>query len=194
MSDDALDDSQVVAAVLAGQSRLFEVLVNRYQRLLFHVALTRLGKRHLADEVVQETFLAAFRYLPTYKPCYSFRTWLWTILLNQCSQVGARRSETSPLTPIDSIPEDLAAVVDRTALPAEQLEREETAEQLRSLLSELPEREADALRLRFFAQLRFHEIAEIQGCSLGTSKNRVRRALEMLSEKLSNDDIPSVLR
>ena len=82
----------MVAAVLAGRREQFAILVSRYQqRPLLRVAVSRLGRLDWAEESVQETFLAALKSIATYDSRYSFRTWLWTILLNQCRRHYQRR-------------------------------------------------------------------------------------------------------
>src|SRR4051812_16320778 len=79
-----LADEQIMRQVQAGQTTLYAELVRRYQAALIRVARSRLGRVHGAEDVVQETFLAAYKSRHTYRHEFSFRTWLWTILLNQC--------------------------------------------------------------------------------------------------------------
>lgn len=184
-SDEAWDDRDVVQAVLDGQAMAFEKLVNRYQQPMFRVALTRLGQTHAADEVVQETFLAAYRYLASYKSEYSFKTWLWTILLNQCKLYGAKSGrERKHVDEGTSSREQVEALESPEGCPDEQAELGDELLLLSQWLRQLPETEADALRLRYFAEMKFHEIAETQQCSLATAKNRVRRGLSQLSQRV----------
>ena len=68
--------------------------------------------------------------------------------------------------------------------PAARLLAKEQSEELESLLARLPEAQADALRLRFFGELKFQEIADAMGCSLATAKNRVRWGLTALSNMM----------
>ena len=77
-------DGVLIAAVLAGDREQFAGLVSRYQRPLLRVARSRMGRPDWAEDVVQDTFLSAFKSLHSYDSRYSFRTWMWTILLNQC--------------------------------------------------------------------------------------------------------------
>src|SRR6478672_2491854 len=84
--DSSSPDGVLIAAALEGEEQAFALLVERYQAALLKAAVTRLGRRELAEEAVQETFLCAHRWLATYDSRFSFRTWLWTILLNQCSR------------------------------------------------------------------------------------------------------------
>src|SRR5436190_7085697 len=99
--DSASPDWLLIAAALEGEEQAFALLVDRYQAALHKAAISRLGRRELAEEAVQETFLCAHRWLATYDSQYSFRTWLWTILLNQCSRQAKREARHSRLPASD---------------------------------------------------------------------------------------------
>lgn len=183
-------DGTLVAAVLAGETERFAVLVSRYEGPLLRVAQSRLGRRDWAEDVVQETFLCAFKWLQSYDSQYSFRTWLWTILLNQCNRHHQKRTRVPLIsTWSDGAPavssEEPPTLTSREATPASSLLAKERAQLLEGLLSRLPEPQGDALRLRFFGGLKFHEIAEAMGCSLSCAKNRVRVGLAKMSEMLT---------
>ena len=86
-------DKEIVRQVLHGNTERFNELVLRYQNPLLRLAYTKLNDRVLAEGAVQETFLAAFKSLDTYKAEFGFRTWLWTILLDQCRRHGQRNQK-----------------------------------------------------------------------------------------------------
>lgn len=175
-------DADIVLRVRAGDAEAFGTLVARYRGALVRVAQSRLGRLDWAEDVTQETLLAAFKWCGSYDPKYSFRTWLWTILLNQCSahyQRRMRREETATEF-CGERARTSEQVDDNTPLAA--LISEERAAQLEALLLEISAVQADALRLRFFAGLKFQEIADAMQCSLNTAKNRVRWGLMKLAE------------
>ena len=89
------DDSQLMRQVQAGEFRSFDLLVERYRPALLRVAAGMLGDQGLAEDVVQETFLAVFAARHTFDPAFHFRTWLWTILLNFCRRHAARRGRAN---------------------------------------------------------------------------------------------------
>ena len=193
-------DGTLIASVLAGERDQFAPLVERYQRQLFRVARSRMGRPDWAEDVVQETFLCAFKSLHTYNSQYSFRTWLWTILLNQCRRqlkkfsrglfIGAWSQPTSD----DDLRATLADQLRSDESPSARMATQERSELLDALLAKLPEGQADALRLRFFGGLKFPEIAEAMGCSLSTAKNRVRWGLTKMAEYLGPEDELSIDR
>lgn len=191
----ALSDQELMRLAQAGNRSAFAEIVRRYQPAMLRVAKSRLGRGDWAEDAVQETLLAAYKWRGSYREPGNFRTWLWTILLNQC-----RRSWTGHVRgprlwcfndrPADEVePAVYQASLDRgEAPPWERLIAKERAELLESLLARLPSVQADALRLRFFAGLKFEEIAETMHCSLGTAKNRVKWGLMRLAEFVRQAD------
>lgn len=189
-----IPDGALLAALLAGDAEAYRQLVARYQRPLWRVARSRLGRDDWAEDAVQETFLCVVKWLHTYDSRYSFRTWLWTILLNQCHRQlkkGARaaflatgNSSVRELPAGPAAMEEIASQLSDTPGPAYQLLAKERAELLDTLLRQLPDVQADAIRLRFFAGLQFQEIATATNCCLSTAKNRVRWGLLKLAELL----------
>ena len=194
-------DGEAIAAVLAGDAESFGVLVRRYQSALMRTAIGRLGRRDWAEDAVQETFYCAFKSLASYNSLYSFRTWLWTILLNQCRR-RYQKERRRPEEGADEKNMHGRANLDRSvgigpalasslacpqpSPPADVMAREQ-AERLASLLAELPESQADAVRLRFHGGLTFPEIAAALGCSLSSAKNWVRLGLLAIGERLPEE-------
>ncbi len=199
MSDHSheISDGAIVADVLAGRRERFALIAQRYHRPLMSVAVSRLGQRQWAEDVVQESLLCALKSIHTYDSRYSFRTWLWTILLNQCRRHVQRRSRR-PLVRTWSDAEHAdpaqasmcSALESGDAAPLPRLLADERRQRLEELLATLPEPQADALRLRFYGELKFQEIADAMQCSLSTAKNRVRWGLEKLSQLLVAGETP----
>ncbi|HEX5102341.1 MAG TPA: RNA polymerase sigma factor, partial [Pirellulaceae bacterium] len=181
-------DGLLIAAALAGEREAFAHLVRRYQGSLVKAAISRLGRRTWAEEAVQETFLCAHRWLATYDSRFSFRTWLWTILLNQCSRVAKRESKHVVQTAAETLPHER---IDPRPSPLKLLLAKEASEQLYELLARLPDVQADALRLRFFGGLTFPEIAAAMKCSEPGAKNRVKSGLTTLSKWLVTGETPA---
>ena len=181
---DQVDDLDIVVAVLAGDVDQFAHLVHRYQGPLLHLAQNRLGRSDLAEDVVQDTFVCAYKSLHTYKSAFNFRTWLWTILLNQCRRHGQRFAR-QPSQTVHPLAEDRIVNASSSSTgPELQAMVNERNQLLQRLLRELSESQADAIRLRFFGQLKYREIADSMQCSLGAAKKRVRQGLETMSNLL----------
>jgi RNA polymerase sigma-70 factor (ECF subfamily) len=190
-------DAALAARVSAGEPDCFAELVRRYQGALARVARSRLGRADWAEDVVQETFLAAFKSCGTYDPRYSFRTWLWTILLNQCRTHYQRRQRSVPVEPWGELNEpaaDTSSAGRSDGAPLVELLAKERNEKLESVLVQLTAVQADALRLRFFGGLKFHEIAAAMQCSLNTAKQRVKFGLVRMAELLETSAAPEATR
>lgn len=187
----ALPDQELMRRIQAGETGLFAEIVRRYQGPLVRVARSRLGRADWAEDAVQETFLAAFKARNTYRDAYSFRTWLWTILLNKCRRSASGQARqprvlcwTDETAGVGLASLDEARSAELAEQPLERVLARERAELLEASLAALPSVQADALRLRFFGGLKFEEIAEAMQCSLGTAKNRVRWGLMRLADHL----------
>src|SRR6185295_11759518 len=192
--DSRTADADLVSAILAGNRGAFVELVARYQKPLRAAARSRLGREDWADDVVQETFLCLLKWLRTYDSRFNFRTWLWTVLLNQCTRHAQKQSQqaTSPLDwPLvggdSAAPAGFLASGDES--PIDALLASESRGNLHSLLARLPQVQADALRLRFFGGLKFQEIAAAMDCSLTTAKTRVKQGLLQMSEWLKEGGV-----
>jgi RNA polymerase sigma-70 factor (ECF subfamily) len=175
-------DGMLIAAAQAGELDAFALLVQRYQGPLLKVAGSRLGRAALAEEAVQEAFLCAHKWLHTYDSKFSFRTWLWTILLNQCRRHGQREARHGQRSASLHEPARRGEPTCGQRSPLEELLAREDGRQVHELLARLPEAQADALRLRFFGGLSFPEIAAAMQISESGAKHRVKVGLLTLAE------------
>jgi RNA polymerase sigma-70 factor, ECF subfamily len=182
-----MDDSELMQRVQDDQLEFFDELVQRYRIPLTRVAISKLRDASQAEDIVQETFLAVYAARHTYKPEFAFRTWVWTILLNLCRK-NWRKQNRKPqefsqslfeTTSLGSFPEPVSLETGLSRVL--QLERDEL---LFELLYELPEVQADAIRLRFFGELKYSEIARTMQSSLIGAKVRVKKGLLTLAKWL----------
>jgi RNA polymerase sigma-70 factor, ECF subfamily len=180
-----LTDPDIMVRVQAGETGLFTELVSRYRPRLFHFALSKTGDHALAEDLVQETFLAAYAARDSYSPRFAFSTWIWTILLNLSRQAHRRRQRQSEV--LAAYGRETAASADPQPDGLHRLLRQETEERLHQALNRLPEEEADALRLRFFGGMKYDEIALAMDSSVSGAKVRVKRGLQRLSGMLGEE-------
>jgi RNA polymerase sigma-70 factor (ECF subfamily) len=178
-----MDDEFLIQQTLAGNRQAFRLVVLRYQRPLFRF-LGLLGFRGArAEDLAQETFLRAFKALRTFDPARAaFSTWLFTIAKRLA--IGEwRRAQQEQNAPA-AAPEASSPSPDpaQSALLAERARRVERA------LRALPEQ----LRSTFFFsqinELTLEEVAELEGCAVGTVKSRIFRAREQLRLALAEDE------
>ena len=160
---------------LGGDTDAFEVLVTRYERVLFRVAWRMLGDYEDARDATQEAFIRAYRKLDTFDTRLRFFSWLYRILLNEC--LNARRGRR----PLEAITPDLLVGGD----PDNIVEASERRRQVQQALLMLPHDYRAVIVLRHFAELAYDEIADTLGIPAKTVKSRLYTARQRLSELLS---------
>ncbi len=94
-SDD--DDLELVRQSLAGQTEAFGVLVTRYQKVMYTVAIRMLGNTEDARDATQDAFVKAYQRLDTFDSSYKFFSWMYRILVNECLNLSRGRHVEEPL-------------------------------------------------------------------------------------------------
>ena len=169
-----VEDASVVSQCLAGDTEAFEVLVARYERMLFGVALRMLRNRADAGDVTQATLIKVFRKLETYNGRYRFFSWMYRILCNECLNTIRARHPQQPLTSeVAAMPDPLAA-----------FERIEQQRRVQAALGALPRSYRDVIVLRHFAGRSYAEIGTTLGIPEKTVKSRLHTARQRLAQML----------
>jgi RNA polymerase sigma-70 factor (ECF subfamily) len=198
------DDAALVRAVAAGSQDALGDLYDRYVDAVFAAASRLTSDRQVAEEVVQETFLALWNRAELFDPAVgSLAAWLHTIARNRTVdrlRAAGRRPNLIPLSSAAGDDEHDAAALDRlvasgTVLggasvgrgPEGELAAAELQAVLRDALSDLPESERTAIVLAYREELTQSEIADRLGWPLGTVKTRTRRALLRLRTALAEE-------
>lgn len=174
-------DDALVVAVLGGDSHAFQRLVERHQERIFALV------RHYAnpaevEDIVQETFLKAFRRLDSFQRQSSFSTWIYRIAVNSALDHLKRRGR-SPVQTVDD-PELEAGPAPRVLAPDARLQREEIAAVTRAVLAAMPEIFRTVLVMREFEGRAYQDMADILGLSIGTVESRLFRARARFRELL----------
>lgn len=137
-----------------------------------------------AADLTQEVFLKVFANIEQFNSIYRFKTWLYRIAAN--AAVDRRRRARHQ--PVRAIPDDesdgVAVLPSSDPGPDDLLQEKETRQRLESALERMPESYRSVLLLRFQSELRYDEIAAATGLPLGTVKNRIHRAREMLKREV----------
>lgn len=173
--DGSVDDRALVSALRAGDRRAFDVLVERETRAVYRACLRVLGQPHDAEDVTQESFVAAYRAMGSYRGEGSLRAWLLRIATRQAFRRVAQRRPTAGL---DAIPEPRLA--DATSEPTRVLLASEGQRAIREAVAALDEPYREVVALRFFGDLSLMEVAEATGRPLNTVKTHLRRGLQRL--------------
>ncbi|MBT3378577.1 MAG: RNA polymerase sigma factor [Lentisphaerae bacterium] len=185
-----LDDDSLVDLFRGGAADAFEALFARYHRMVFNYAFLMTGDRQAAEDILQDTFIAAARSVPRYEPAGRFRAWLMAICRNRCLALLERFRTRRRL--MDESGFELLTPSISSVRAHESLARREELDRLRVHLQELPEASRDALSLYAFDDLSYAEIAQVLGCPINTVKTLIRRARIALAHQLAADheDLP----
>src|SRR6185503_860748 len=205
----AAEDLALVRDVAGGSQDALATLYDRHAEAVYVAACRLTSDRQVAEEVVQETFLALWNRAELFNPdAGSLAAWLHTIARNRTVdrlRAAGRRPNLVPLSSAAGDDEHDTAALERIAAsgtvlggadlgpgPEGELAATELREVIRGALAQLPEHERTALVLAYSSELTQSEIAERLGWPLGTVKTRTRRALMRLREVLSDELGPAV--
>lgn len=177
----ALTDGDLIAGVIAGRTDGFEELVRRYQRPITGYVFRLTGDYEASLDVTQEVFIKVYNSIAKYSPEYKFSTWLYRIAHNAAVD-HLRRNSITPLSLETENAEGIyeIQIESRTSSPEQDRERKEWRTEIDAVVRCLPPAYRDLILLRHARDLSYDEIAEVTGLPLGTVKNRLFRAREMM--------------
>jgi RNA polymerase sigma-70 factor (ECF subfamily) len=176
-----LTDSAIVTKARLGDTDAFRALVERHSRPLFRLAFRMTGNQQDAEDVVQESFLRAWRQLGRFDERASFGTWLYRIATNCSLDVVRSRKRRSA----DSEVEDpVFALPSGDPTPERVAMSGEVRERVAEAMDELSAPERTAFVLRHFEGMRIEDVSRVLGCQPGAAKHSVFRAVRKLRRAL----------
>lgn len=188
MTTDRDVDQVLVECVLNGDKRAFELLVLKYQRKLMRLVLYFVKDHAQAEDLVQETFIKAYRALSNFRGESAFYTWLYRIGVNTAKNyLMSQRRRVPTSTDTDSQDAENLDVADglrESSTPESVLATKQLAQTVNDAMAALPEELRVAISLREIEGLSYDEIAEMMGCPIGTVRSRIFRARETIANKI----------
>ena len=181
-----LTDPELIVQAIGGRADGFEELVRRYQRPITSYVYRMLGDLESSLDVTQETFIKVYNSLHKYSSEYKFSTWLYRIAHN--AAIDHMRRNSHATTSIEAENPDgtyQVQIESRGPNPEQDQERREWAAEIDSVVRCLPPAYRELILLRHSRDLSYDEIAEITDLPLGTVKNRLFRAREMMRNMLT---------
>ncbi len=199
----ATDDLTLVKRVRSGDQRAFKLLVERYQRKVYAVALGMLKDKEAAMDVSQEAFVKVYKYLDHFKGDSSFYTWLYRITANICidhlrkrAGSGGEHVEFDETVTSDMSEARIGALGSRLGTnPQKSALRRELAEKIQEALAQVPEKHRAILLLREIEGMSYEDLARTLDIPKGTVMSRLFHARakvqKILSEYLELDEAKS---
>jgi RNA polymerase sigma-70 factor (ECF subfamily) len=180
----AVADGELVISAVAGREEGFEELVRRYQRPISAYVYRMVGDYDSALDLTQEVFIKVYGSLSRYRPEFKFSTWIYKIAHNAAVDHLRRHStrEQSLLNDFDGEQREMP-IESRRPSPEQESERRERRAEIESVVSQLPAAYKELIMLRHSLDMSYDEIAEVTGLPLGTVKNRLFRARDVMRQQ-----------
>lgn len=182
-------DQQIVDRVKQGDKQAFNLLVTKYQRKVMNLVSRYVSNQSDSADVVQEVFISAYRFLPTFRNDSAFYTWLYRIAVNTAKNylvVNAKRSGSNEIDIMDAETFDTSDQMRDIADPEQMLSSEQVHKTIMNALQSLPEDLRTVITLREIDGLSYEEIAEVVGCPVGTVRSRIFRARDVIDSQLQH--------
>ena len=185
-----LDDDQVlIKKILEGKKSSFEELMKKYNKKIYGFIYRMVRSEEVATELTQDFFIKIYRVLAKYSFEYKFSTWAYRICYNLVID-HVRKNQTQ----VDSLDDD--SVSQKQMLESENfvsedgfeaLAKEELSEYVWGVVNGIPMKYRELILLRYLQGLKYDEIAEVTGLPVGTVKNRIFKAKEILRLEIDKD-------
>ncbi len=184
------DDNYYIEKVINGQTSYFSYIVEKYQDIVFSIALKVLRNREDAEEMAQESLVKAFKSLHTFQGKAKFSTWLYRITYNTC--ISETRKKKYHYTSTDDIQiSEEAEDMNLDGIPEENRER-----YVKAALAKLPEDEYTLVLLYYFEEQSVEEISKVTGLTASNVKvklHRARKKLYTILNDMLQEDLYTIL-
>ncbi len=189
------DDITLVQRVRTGDQRAFKLLVERYQRKVYGVALGMMRNKEDARDVAQEAFVKVYRYVEFFKGDASFSTWLYRITTNICIDILRKRGATKGLTHIefdeavkrDTAEAQIGALGSMLGTnPQKSALRKELADKINEAMGQIPETHRQILLLREVEGMSYDDLSKTLNIPKGTVMSRLFHA-RLKMQNILND-------
>ncbi len=190
---DKTEDIFYIEAVRKGNVAAFSFLVERYQNMVYSLALKLLKKPEDAEEMAQDTFVKAYQKLDTYEGKSKFSTWLYSITYNACiSELRKRRIDFKSLDDRQISDQDEQRMYDYFS----ETKKEDQDKYLNLALGKLPEDDQVLVTLYYYENQSMDEISTITGLTVSNIKVKIHRARKKMYEilhEMLHEEIYSLL-
>lgn len=177
-----LNDNEIISKVLKGDHSAYAGLVNRYQDYVFTLTLRIIKNREDAEEIAQDVFIKAYKYLSDFRGESKFTTWLYTIVNNTC--ISFLRKKKLDIRSLDNEQVFEAADNRDSGMRANMIEQKSKLAMVNDAIRLLSPDDAQIITLFYKAEQSLEETAQVLGIETNAAKVRLFRARTRLKEKM----------
>ncbi len=180
-------DLEIVKRVQRGDKSAFDLLVIKYQHKLAKLITPYVRDSDDVFDVVQESFIKAYKALPRFRGDSAFYTWIYRIAINTAKNYLTAQSRRPPRSDVDAVEAeyyDGGSVLHDNTTPEAIMIKEEIKAAIDKAISNLPEELKTAITLREFEAMSYDEIADVMECPVGTVRSRIFRAREAIDNDI----------
>ena len=185
-----LSDGELVTLYLQGNSKSFEVLIQKHKSKIYAFILSKIRNKDLAEDIFQETFIKVINSLQKgkYNEEGKFLPWVMRIANNLVIDYFRKAKKMRTIAPTNDFNIfDILQDGDRNI--EDNLVNDQVHKDLRKLIEYLPEDQKEVLKMRYYAELSFKEISESTGVSINTALGRMRYALINLRKLIDSHQV-----
>ena len=175
-----MEDKQIVEAVLAGDTRKYALIVERYQQIVANLTYKLCGNRLEVEEVTQQVFVELYSALPRFRFDSQLSSFIYRITVNVVCKMMNKARRFVSADAMEGLPEQRSE--DRNA--QQQIIHNEQMEQLRTAIGHLKDEQRTALVLYTFEDFSYQQIADVMQCSLSKVESLIFRAKKNLSKEI----------
>ncbi len=184
-------DAALVKRVQEGDSSAFDLLFDRYKHRIHSLISRFLDNNEDVEDVLQDSFIKAYKALPKFRGESQFYTWLYRIATNTAKNhlsAKARKPVNKDIDMDEEIYINEISELQETENPANLLESQELEQIINDAVQRLEPELRSAITLREYAGLSYEQIAQIMDCPVGTVRSRIFRARESISNRIRTRD------
>lgn len=184
------DEQIIINQIIAGDTRAFAILVERYKDLVYTLAIRMLQNREEAEEVAQDTFIKIYKSLNSFKGNSKISTWIYKVTYNTCLDRIKKNKRQMNVVAIDEFTEHQVKTIEN-ALDA--LEKKEYQQAIQECLQKLSSEDSFLLTLYYFEDLSLEEISKIVNIEANTVKVKLFRCRKKLASLLKQHLEPEII-
>lgn len=184
MQKDEIDDQELLSRIKDPESRNFgyNLLIKKYQQRIYWHIRKMVVDHDDADDLVQETFIKVYRNLESFRADSQLFTWIYRIATNECLNFLKKKKRRFFL-PIGDVEHELMQKIDESP----HIEGDEIQKKLQKVLLKLPEKQRLVFNMKYFDEMKYEEIADITGTTVGSLKASYHHAVKKIEEFMTDN-------